>query len=811
MKLSENDSIGHYRVLGTIGAGAMGAVYRVWDSRFEVERALKLVKLPPLATTAEHDQYRLRFFREARTLASLHVPLAHPNIVQVHDMGELDGIPWFTMQSFPGISLTEWVGTRPALDRVLHVVRQLASGLAHAHHRGVKHRDIKLGNALVSESERDHAVLIDFGIAKADHHEQLTMTGAMSGTETYMAPEYLRDAYRGIGQHTEQTDLWAFGVVCYALVTGRRPFDASQANYKTRIMGGQFVPILEARCDLDDDFAQVVTDLLKIKPAERIKSADVLLERLQHIKRTIDPAKPPFSHPVSAHGSAVNTSQRAQNFRLVKAEPSRATPAIGLPGEDTVRANKARQVPVEVSSHDDDDPFAAAAPALEPSLSQVAAHALPIDGIDDLSEGLFGTAMPQTRPSAHPGSSSSASSVPQTTGSVVSTPEAQLQRDGSTFLGAIDADVLAHQAGASIASGGTASLSQAQSQVPQEAEPSVIHMPPASFGPAVHIASNKASTQARRTFVLVAISVASVVGLGIAFNTISFESVAAAPSAYVDPATAKRTQDAHQALAEIEKEKKEQKERTAEVAVALADQQRRQAIEQLPPAPLEEAAPASKHAGEQRGGVALTRPAPTTPAPAPQPVGRYGARTSGNTSSITEASATKGSGPMTAAVKGIRIPARLKASATSAQGPIIAIVTQDTQVGTLRVPAGTEVHGTSAGTSGPRLNITFDNAIIGGRNIALRGSAFGADQRGGLAGARSMGNGSEAGSKAAAALVAGVGTAAAGAVGLAPVADAMRVSSETAKDRTGRLNNEEDLVTVSASTRFFIYVENLQQ
>ena len=112
---------------------------------------------------------------------------------------------------------------------------------------------------------------------------------------------------------------------------------------------------------------------------------------------------------------------------------------------------------------------------------------------------------------------------------------------------------------------------------------------------------------------------------------------------------------------------------------------------------------------------------------------------------------------------------------TSAQG---LIVTQDTQVGTLRVPAGTEMHGTSAGTSGPRLNITFNNAIIGGRNVALRGSAFGADQRGGLAGARSMGNGSEAGSKAAAALVAGVGTAAASAVGLAPVADAMRASSE---------------------------------
>ena len=160
-------------------------------------------------------------------------------------------------------------------------------------------------------------------------------------------------------------------------------------------------------------------------------------------------------------------------------------------------------------------------------------------------------------------------------------------------------------------------------------------------------------------------------------------------------------------------------------------------------------------------------------------------------------------------MEGIRIPARLKAQATSAPGPIIAIVTKETQVGTLRIPAGTEIHGSASGTTGPRLNITFSTALIGGRNVSLRGSAFGADQRGGIPGRRTLGNGSETASQVASSLVGSAGAAAADAVGLAPIADATRAATGSASNKAGRINNEEDLLVVPSSTRFFVYVQGL--
>jgi hypothetical protein len=136
-------------------------------------------------------------------------------------------------------------------------------------------------------------------------------------------------------------------------------------------------------------------------------------------------------------------------------------------------------------------------------------------------------------------------------------------------------------------------------------------------------------------------------------------------------------------------------------------------------------------------------------------------------------------------------------------------VTQETQVGTLRVPAGTEIHGSSSGASGPRLQITFSTALIGGRNVALRGSAFGADQRGGLPATRTLGNGSDTAAQVAGSVIGSAGAALADAVGMAPVADATRAATGSATGKAGRLNSEEDLLVVPASTRFFIYVQSL--
>ena len=205
--------VGRYQLRKMVGAGAMGIVYRAWDSTLGRTVALKF--LPP--HLGADTQARERFRVEAQAAAALD----HPNICTIHEIGETkDGQLFIAMPFYEGETVRERLGRGPLpFGAAVMLVRQAAEGLAKAHERGIVHRDVKPANLMVTV---DGVVkVLDFGIAKLSH-VALTGPGAVFGTIAYMSPEQAR------GEPVdERTDLWSLGVVLYEMLTGSRPFDGA--------------------------------------------------------------------------------------------------------------------------------------------------------------------------------------------------------------------------------------------------------------------------------------------------------------------------------------------------------------------------------------------------------------------------------------------------------------------------------------------------------------------------------------------------------------------------------------------------------
>ncbi|MEV5570374.1 serine/threonine-protein kinase [Spirillospora sp. NPDC052269] len=204
-----------YRILGLIGRGGMGRVWRAHDTELDREVAVKELLLPEGVDDEGRREWYARTAREARAAARLH----HPGIVTVHDrVLDSDGRPWIIMELVRGRSLSDLVradGPLPA-RRVAAIGRQMLDALTAAHAHGIVHRDVKPANVLLSG---DRAVLTDFGIAALAGDVAVTRTGATPGTPGYMAPEQVRGE-----PATPGSDLWSLGATLYAAVEGRPPF-----------------------------------------------------------------------------------------------------------------------------------------------------------------------------------------------------------------------------------------------------------------------------------------------------------------------------------------------------------------------------------------------------------------------------------------------------------------------------------------------------------------------------------------------------------------------------------------------------------
>ena len=205
------DRIGKYRIVGKIGQGAMGEVYKAQDPLLNRFVAIKTIA-PAFA--AEPD-FRRRFQREAQSAAQLN----HPNIVTVFDFGEEDGLIYMAMELLEGRDLKDLIRSRDAhLGDKLAIMEQLCDGLGFAHAKGVVHRDLKPGNIHVQPNGQ--VKILDFGLARLGDSD-ITRTGTVMGTPNYMSPEQIR------GQKVDaRSDVFSLGAVFYELLCHHRPFEA---------------------------------------------------------------------------------------------------------------------------------------------------------------------------------------------------------------------------------------------------------------------------------------------------------------------------------------------------------------------------------------------------------------------------------------------------------------------------------------------------------------------------------------------------------------------------------------------------------
>jgi eukaryotic-like serine/threonine-protein kinase len=210
MSKGEIEEIGKYRILGQIGEGAMGVVYRALDPVLNRPVAIKVMS----DALARDTDLRGRFLREAQSAGSLQ----HPNVITIYDFGEVDGHPFIAMEFVEGADLNEILGQNSQLTLVekIDVLIDVLNGLAYAHKRGIVHRDIKPANIRIDEEGR--ARIMDFGIAHLTS-SNITRTGVMVGTPAYMAPEQITD-----GAVSAASDIFSVGAVMYELLTGTQAF-----------------------------------------------------------------------------------------------------------------------------------------------------------------------------------------------------------------------------------------------------------------------------------------------------------------------------------------------------------------------------------------------------------------------------------------------------------------------------------------------------------------------------------------------------------------------------------------------------------
>ncbi len=300
MQLKAGTRLGPYEILGPLGAGGMGEVYRAQDPRLSREVALKV--LPP-QFTGDSDRMR-RFEQEARAAGMLN----HPNILTIYDIGSVDGNVYVVSELLIGRTLRERMKESPIpVRKVTDYSLQMARGLSAAHDKGIVHRDLKPENIFITQDSR--VKILDFGLAKltapepaSGQHSVLqtidagTEPGVMLGTMGYMSPEQVR------GRNVDhRSDIFSFGAILYEMLSSRRAFPGdTSADVITAILKGEPQDVISSGVQLPPGLQHVVQHCLEKDPEERFQSIRDLAFQLEMISGISGTAASSASVPAAA-------------------------------------------------------------------------------------------------------------------------------------------------------------------------------------------------------------------------------------------------------------------------------------------------------------------------------------------------------------------------------------------------------------------------------------------------------------------------------------------------------------------------------
>jgi|GEM_PF-3575992 len=287
---------GKYKILGKIGAGGFGEVYLGEHTQLHRKVAIKIL----IHSISSQEDLVKRFQREARSAAAL----THPNIIDIYDVGEGEGIYYFVMKYIEGETLSQVMQKSGQMDPALaiSIIEQVADALDYAHENDVVHRDIKPANVMLDPYGKP--LLMDFGVARVQYEGNLTKTGTLLGTPHYLAPE------QPLGKPIDgRSDIYSLGIMFYEMLSGRPPFhDENSITLIFKHINEPPQPLNAQMPELDPELCFIVHKMIEKSPENRFQKADEVVEALQKL-HDIYPVPSSTRGRTTMGGGAPNTEK----------------------------------------------------------------------------------------------------------------------------------------------------------------------------------------------------------------------------------------------------------------------------------------------------------------------------------------------------------------------------------------------------------------------------------------------------------------------------------------------------------------------